>query len=328
MAGSLVAVFGGLLAFLEGKLELRSVRGAPQAKGDVIRYYSERTEDLECDVEQQKLQMDRQQLQIGQQEREIYHLKQTIRVLAQISRSSTGAARDSELDDQLAAMLSDTAAPAPVQAELVAVAGSSGDGDDQGSQLRARRWSKDAGWVGCATNVGTEATTVAVEMTQTVTGPAMATRDDNTQSVSAVTYPYVDSSTSIFSQTGPSNVSDTMIGIEVHADDCHQPVNASPPSSALASTFARTATASASPPPPLEPSGTTAKSPNSAGSGSGTGSGTRKISRRPVEGETASDASIGIFGGSGSGAGNVSAPAVNASTIAARALLRHGSRII
>lgn len=97
MAGSLVAVFGGLLAFLEDQLDLRSVRGAPRVSGDVIRYHSERTEDLEQRAEELERDSEEQKL-------EFRHLRQqqkTIRLLARMTASPGDAALRGELNREL-----------------------------------------------------------------------------------------------------------------------------------------------------------------------------------------------------------------------------------
>lgn len=250
MAGSLVAVFGGLLAFLEGKLDLRSVRGAPLAKGDVIRYHSERTEDLEQraeeveqrakelerDAEEQKRESRQQKRQIEQQKNENERLKKTIRLLAQITTSSSDIDLRDELDREL-----DLLAALPVDSDYAgtlpeSTAGIAHDHDSHAAQppdhdhynavgveedsLRARRWSEDAGWVGCPVgainaNGGGDAIhpAAAIEMTQIA-----VPMPHHSQPAGAVTCPFT-ASALVSHTNNATNVADTMVGITVHAGD-------------------------------------------------------------------------------------------------------------
>jgi hypothetical protein len=247
MAGSLVAVFGGLLAFLEGKLDLRSVRGAPVAKGDVIRYHSERTEDLEQraeelerdveeqkrDAEEQKRKIEQQNHKIEQQKNENERLKKTIRLLAQITSSFGGIDLRDELDrelDSLTAMPvdSDYAGTLPAahdQDSHVAPPPDhkhNADGVDEDS-LRARRWSEDAGWVGCPVSANSAnggdgdagESAADVEMTQIA-----VPMPHHSQPAGAETYPFAESAL-ISHANNETNVTNTMVGITVHAGDGH-----------------------------------------------------------------------------------------------------------
>jgi hypothetical protein len=51
LSGSVIAVFGILVATLEDKLNINSVHGAPVDEKDLVTYYSTRTEELEKKVE-------------------------------------------------------------------------------------------------------------------------------------------------------------------------------------------------------------------------------------------------------------------------------------
>jgi hypothetical protein len=193
MAGSLVAVFGGLLAFLEGQLNLRSVRGAPQVKGDVIRFHSERTEELERDSYQQKLEIQQQKLDF---ENKIDRLMKTISLLAQVAAPTksvpAGVQNDlhEELYRQLALMTAQTTpdsgstsaidAPSSVHA-YAAPPHPHQTRPHEEISLPTRDWSSDEGWVvnrlshaGVASG-GAASPSAMVELTQLqVHGPASA----------------------------------------------------------------------------------------------------------------------------------------------------------
>jgi hypothetical protein len=54
LSGSVIAVFGILVATLEEKLNINSVHGAPVDEKDLVTYYSTRTEELEKEVQEHK----------------------------------------------------------------------------------------------------------------------------------------------------------------------------------------------------------------------------------------------------------------------------------
>jgi hypothetical protein len=238
MAGSLVAVFGGLLAFLEGKLDLRSVRGAPVAKGDVIRYHSERTDDLEQRAEEQKREILQQKHQNGLQKNEIERLKKTIRLLAQITTPSGDIDLRDQLDRELnlltalpvdsyySGTLPDLTADAAQDSHVASPphCDHHADGVDEDS-LRARRWSEDAGWVGCPVgaisadggNGDAVESAAGVEMAQIA---VPISHHSHAQPTGAATYAFAES-TLVSHSSHATNVADTMVGITVHAGDCH-----------------------------------------------------------------------------------------------------------
>ncbi len=167
MTGTLVAVFGGLLAFLEGQLNLRSVNGAPVAKGDVIRYHSERTEELERDNAQQKQRTEDLERDNAQQKQRTAllekHLKKTMLLLSRIT-SATGSSTAGDHGDDLSGDFDRefnllaisfatpdsnliSATPSVVQASTDSHVENADP--DRSSSLQTRRWSKDDGWVGC-----------------------------------------------------------------------------------------------------------------------------------------------------------------------------------
>ncbi len=249
MAGSLVAVFGGLLAFLEGKLDLRSVRGAPVAKGDVIRYHSERTEDLEQiaeelqrdaeeqkrDAEEQKRKIEQQNHKIEQQRHENERLKKTIRLLAQITTSSGDIDLRDELDREL-----DLLTALPVDSDYAGTLPAAHDQDSHVApppdhnhnaggvgedSLRARRWSEDAGWVGCPVgaisanggNGDAVESAAVVEMAQIA---VPMPHHSHAQQAGAATYAFIESAM-VSHSSHATNVADSMVGITVHAGDGH-----------------------------------------------------------------------------------------------------------
>ncbi len=225
MAGSLVAVFGGLLAFLEGKLDLRSVRGAPQAKGDVIRYHSERTDELERDNEQQKIE-------IGEHKREIDQLKQTIGLLARITTTDSSVAHsDLDLHGQLRRqleLLTSTWTTPDSNAILTIAAQSSlhqhsaapqnNSRPHEDGSLPSRNWSTDEGWV--ANPLGLATAPTMVELTQVVVPTGRALNSNETLG-DASAYPPRDSSANS-SESKLMDAQDTsMIDITVHDRHVH-----------------------------------------------------------------------------------------------------------
>jgi hypothetical protein len=181
MAGSLVAVFGGLLAFLEGQLNLRSVRGAPQVKGDVIRFHSERTEELERDSYQQKLEIQQQKLDF---ENKIDRLVKAISLLAQVAAPTKAGVQNDlqgELYRQLALMTvqttPDSGSTSDIDAPLSAHAYAAPPHPHQTRpheeiSLPTRDWSSDEGWVvnrlsyADVASGGAESTSAVAEFTQ------------------------------------------------------------------------------------------------------------------------------------------------------------------
>jgi hypothetical protein len=247
MAGSLVAVFGILIAFLEGKLDLRSVRGAPVAKGDVIRYHSERTEDLEQRAEELQRDNEQQKLQIG-------HLMKTIDLLAKVAvptdSAAAGAQHDlhGELYRQLALMTASSTPDLGSNSKLAAIStpdsGSDSksaiaaapsvyayaappprhnqndsSGSSQEDSLRSRRWSTDEGWTGCPISnidaAGGVAATM-VEMTQVGAPLATAAAAIDEQHAGAEKHSHDDAASS-FAVHSASTVDSSLVGITVHA---------------------------------------------------------------------------------------------------------------
>ena len=332
MAGSLVAVFGGLLAFLEGKLDLRSVNGAPHAKGDVIRYHSERTEQLELNDEHQRLE-------IGHQKSEIAQLKKTISLLAQIASpkhtDSTSIARSDtdlygELHRQLALITTARATPdsntmSSINAQPSVPSRHDHANFDDGS-LRSRRWSKDEGWVGC--HVGEAAVdglTAAVEMTRVAdrnhdenqhTATSAIAEDAHAVSTSAAEPAHINSY-SVNSRA----VADVHVDVDphpVHAHTTGDVAIASPSISARVTIVASTSAANVSMDANSATGGNNSTaSATATATGNGTGS-AHKIARRPAPTSAATS--------TGSGSGESKQPH-SSSTLAAQALLRARSTV-
>ena len=203
MAGSLVAVFGGLLAFLEGQLDLRSVNGAPQMAGDVIRYHSERTEDLEQRAEELERDAQEQKLRNRQQKLENERLKKTIRLLARISAGAgaAGGGGKTELRDELDREL---ALLETLDTRVTPSSQSSPDAQHD-----------DEGWVGRTINVpaatGSEAS-AAMEMSPVAAHATSGTRKKKQAAGGAAANAHVDSAKDA-SKAVSASAADTLIGI-------------------------------------------------------------------------------------------------------------------
>jgi hypothetical protein len=318
MAGSLVAVFGGLLAFLEGQLEMRSVHGAPLAKNDVIRYHSERTEELECEVAQ---------------------LKKTISLLAQIASPTladsdfalSGIDLHGELRRQLAFLVhsgtpSDSSNISKISIQTTLHQNTALPDHDhttsKDSSLRSRRWSKDEGWVGChvgdaAVDVGNVA--AAVEMTRIAarnhdemqhTATNRVAEGDLGNAMPAADSARIDSNSANARDFADVHVDVDPRPVHMHSDSAGDVAIASPSISARMASAASTSASDMSM-GATNATGSIESTAFAVSTGNGTGS-AHKIARRPAP-------------GAASGAG-IDQPH-SSTTLAAQALLRARSTV-